>query len=199
MIRTRTFVRSLGVPVTLAVVLGALPAARAQAPAVTQYSVDTGASKVTYTMVHKLHKWDGTSRKAEGRARVLPDGKAQVGVRIPVESFDSANANRDAHMKETVQAATYPIVELKAVGDGVVAPAGGTGAVTRTFHCEISWHGVKQTMEIPVKMTFEADGKIRANAKFMVSLESFKIERPSLMFVKVDDSMALDVDLIFKK
>lgn len=193
-------IRTLGpIAVACALACALAPAARAQAPGVVAYSVDTPRSKVTYTMVHKLHKWSGVSQKAEGKARVLPDGKAQVMVRIPVESFDSGNANRDAHMKETVEAARHPMVELKAVGDGVVAPAGGAGEVTRTFHGEITFHGVKKTLEIPVKLIFAADGTISATAHITVSVEAFEIKRPSLMLVKVDDAMDIDADLVFKK
>src|SRR5256885_17248982 len=95
--------------------------ARAQQPA--DFAVDAKGSSLTYHLVHKMHKVDGVSHKVEGKARLMPDGKAQVSVRVPSESFDSANVNRDAHMKEAVEAAKYPFIELKALGDGVTAPS----------------------------------------------------------------------------
>ena len=38
----------------------------------------------------------------------------EIGGRAPLDSFDSGNSNRDEHMKEAVEAARYPLVELKA-------------------------------------------------------------------------------------
>ena len=98
----------------LALLVIASPA-RAEAPRV--LSTTTG-SKITYTLIHKMHTVMGEAKKGiEGKAALGPSG-AQVMVRVPVASFDSGNANRDEHMKESVDAARYPMVELKAVGDG---------------------------------------------------------------------------------
>lgn len=79
--------------------------APAAVPAGTNLTVSTKDSSITYRLIHKLHKFDGVSKAVEGRARILPDGKTQVAIRAKVDSFDSGNANRDSHMKETVEAA----------------------------------------------------------------------------------------------
>ena len=161
-------------------------------PAPGTLSVDAATSVVTYHLVHKLHKFDGVSKRVEGKARLLPDGQAQVMIRIPVESFDSQNVNRDAHMKEVVESARFPNIEVKAVGVAG-APASFPATVDKTFKAEVPFHGVKNTLDVPVKITFESATKIRAEAHFSLSLDAFKIERPSLMFVKVDDELKIDV------
>ena len=89
------------------VLVAATAVARAQAPA-EELTVLPASSSITYHLVHKMHRVDGVSHKVEGKARLTPDGKAQVMVRAPSESFDSGNVNRDAHMKEAVEAAKYP-------------------------------------------------------------------------------------------
>jgi hypothetical protein len=40
---------------------------------------------------------------------------------------------------------------------------------------------------------------VRANTTFSISLDGYKIERPSLMFVKVDDELKLDAKLTFAR
>src|SRR5262249_51832488 len=150
-------------------------------------------------LVHKLHKIDGVSHKVEGRARILPDGKAQVMVRVPSESFDSGNVNRDAHMKECVEAAKYPWVELKALGEGLTPPATFPTTQKKTFKAQLSFHGVQQTFDVPVDVTWEAANKVRAKVTFAISLDGYKVERPSLMFVKVDDELKVDAKLVFAK
>jgi len=161
--------------------------------------VDASHSSVKYSLVHKLHHFEATSHAVEGKARILPDGDAQVMVRVPVESFDSGNVNRDEHMKETVEAARYPTIELKALGAGLTPPAKYPTTIEKRFKAQVTFHGVQQVMEVPVSVTFEAPERVHARTAFAVSVESFKIERPSLLFVKIDDAMKIEADLVFKR
>jgi polyisoprenoid-binding protein YceI len=181
-----------------ALVAVASSVARAQAPA-TELSVVPAESSITYHLVHKMHKVDGVSHKVEGKARLLPDGKAQVMVRVPAESFDSGNVNRDAHMKEAVDAARYPYVELKALGEGVTAPATFPTTQHKTFKAQLTLHGVQQLLELPVELTWQSPTKVSAATSFAISLDAYKVERPSLMFVKVDDELKLDAKLGFSR
>jgi polyisoprenoid-binding protein YceI len=85
--------------------LGAAPLAAAdEAPK--SYAVDGAASEVVYHLVHKLHKVDGRTHRVDGRAMLTPDGRGQVELRLPPDSFDSGNVNRDALMKEVLDVAT---------------------------------------------------------------------------------------------
>jgi polyisoprenoid-binding protein YceI len=172
--------------------------ARAQAPA-ESWSLDAKQSSLTYHLVHKLHRFDGTSHALEGKARWLPTGQAQIMVRAPVESFDSGNTNRDEHMKETVEAAKFPSVDLKALAEGLTVPATFPAKVEKKIKAQITFHGVQQMFELPVTLEFVSASEVRASSSFAISLESFKIDRPSLMFVKIDDDMHLDVKVVFKR
>jgi polyisoprenoid-binding protein YceI len=168
------------------------------AAAATLLSIDTAASSITYHMVHKLHKFDAVSKKADGKARILPTGAAQIMVRVPVESFDSGNSNRDAHMKEAAEAAKYPTVVLKGLCEGCGMPATFPTTVDKTIKAELAFHGVTKNLEIPIKVTYESAARIHAVSHLTLSLDEFKIERPSLMFVKVDDALNLDINLVLK-
>lgn len=163
------------------------------------FTVDAHDSSLTYHMVHKLHKVDGVSRALNGRARLLPDGKAQIMVRVPVATFDSGNVNRDAHMKEIVEAARFPDVELKAVGNDFAPPAKFPATLQKTISAQLTLHGVQHTFELPVTVTWESDHRVRVKATLAVSLDEYKIERPSLMFVKVEDRVLIDADVVLSK
>ncbi len=182
---------------SLLAVLVVASVARAQAPA--DFTIATADSSLTYHLVHKLHKIDGTSHKLEGKARITPDGKAQVLVRVPAESFDSANVNRDAHMKEAIEAAKYPYIELKALGDGMTPPATFPTTQKKTFKAQLQFHGVQNVFDVPVDVTWESPTKIKATTTFSISLDGYKVERPSLMFVKVDDELKIDAKLTFTR
>jgi polyisoprenoid-binding protein YceI len=181
-----------------AVLVAGAAVARAQAPAA-EYNVAPAESSITYHLVHKLHHIEGTSHKVEGKARLMPDGKAQVLVRAPSQSFDSGNVNRDAHMKEAVEAAKYPWVELKALGEGITAPATFPTTQKKTFKAQLTFHGIQNVFDLPVEITWESPAKVRATTTFPISLDGYKVERPSLMFVKVDDELKLDAKIAFTR
>ncbi|MEO6950204.1 MAG: YceI family protein [Polyangia bacterium] len=180
---------------TMAFICTMLFAARGHADGQVNLSVKTDESRVTYHIVHKFHKVDGVSKKVEGRVRILPTGVAQVAIRVPVESFDSENVNRDEHMKETVEAAKFPIVEVKATGDGMTMPTTFPSTMTKNMTAQVTFHGISHTIEIPVTVVFLAANKVVATTSFPISLDAYKVARPSLLFVKIDDAMKLDASL----
>jgi len=150
-------------------------------------------SRLVFHIVHKLHKIEGVSKGVEGRARVLPDGTAQVQVQAKVADFDSGNENRDAHMKEVVEAAKYPTIVFKGVGAGATLPESGKATVT--LKGQLTFHGVTQPLEVPVTLERVDAQHLDAEATFSVSLEAFKVERPELLLVKVDDKMDIELKL----
>jgi hypothetical protein len=150
-------------------------------------------STLAYRLVHKFHEVNGVSRAVEGKARVLPDGTVQVMVRAPLDSFDSGNSNRDAHMLEATGAAQNPYVEFKGVGH-LDAPA------AHPSEARVALRGVltlktPRAVEVALTVRFDSADRAHAEASFPISLEEHQVERPSLMFVKVDDRVVIDAKL----
>lgn len=158
------------------------------------YAIKDG-SAVTYKLVHKLHEVEGKAKPSEGKARLLPDGTLQVVVRAKVEDFDSGNGNRDAHMKEATEAAKFPLIEFKGVATGVKLPEKFPAEVPVTVSGKLTFHGVTKPAEVPLKARFASAKDVTAEGTFTISLEGYGIERPSLMMVKVDDALALELKL----
>jgi polyisoprenoid-binding protein YceI len=160
--------------------------------------VDPAGSVVKFHLEHKLHKVDGRSSSIEGKAVVGDDGKVMTMIRIPVASFDTGDANRDSHMRQTLDAAKHPHVVFKGVTSLTVPAANGKPLEAR-LEGELDFHGVKQAVTLPVAVSFQPDGGALVRTKFQVSLEAHKIERPSLLFVKVDDQLVMDVELKLRR
>jgi hypothetical protein len=102
-------------------------------------------------------------------------------------------------MKEAIEAAKYPWVELKALGEGVKPPATFPSTEKKTFKAQLSFHGVQNVFDLPVDVTWESPTKVHATTTFTISLDGYKVERPSLMFVKVDDALKIDAKLDFAR
>ncbi len=157
-------------------------------------SVDAARSTIRYRVNHKLHKVEATSHAIEGKA-LLEEGAVRAMVRVPVASFDSGDANRDEHMRQTMEAGRFPHVVLKAAGPAAL-PAPGTAAREVKLRGELDFHGVKRGLEVPVTLQVEPGGAVRVKARLAVSLEAHGVERPSLLLVKLDDECLVDVDLV---
>jgi polyisoprenoid-binding protein YceI len=161
------------------------------------YTVDPAGSVVKFHLHHKMHEVDGRSSQIEGKAVLGDDGKVMTMVRIPVASFDTADANRDSHMRETLDASKFPFVVFKGVTSLTVPVTYGKDLDAR-LEGELDFHGVKRPLSVPAKLSLAEDGTAVVKAKFPVNLEAHQVERPSLLFVKVDESVELDVQLRLK-
>ena len=157
-------------------------------------TLDPAASAVRFRVNHRLHTVNGVSRAAEGKAMLDADGTVRTMVRIPVQSFDSGDSNRDSHMLETLQAGRFPSVVFKGVGKVSGAAPGGK-PVSVTLRGELDFHGVKHAVEVPVTVEFGKDGSARVVGKLTVSLEAQQVERPSMLTIKLDDDCSIAFDL----
>jgi polyisoprenoid-binding protein YceI len=163
------------------------------------YSVRSTDSALLYRLKHKLHEVEGKAKPTEGKARLLPDGTLQVAVRANVAEFDSGNQNRDAHMKEATEAAKFPTIEFKGAASGLKIPTTFPSEQAVVLKGQLTFHGVKQPVEVPMKVVFTSDSDVTAEGRFQISLESYKVERPSLMMVKVEDALDLETKFQLKQ
>jgi hypothetical protein len=118
----------------------------------------------------------------------------KVQVRAKVASFDSGNSNRDVNVREVTHEAAHPYAEVRGTLTGVTLPL--QGPLQAMLHGTVELNGERQAQDIPVQLKPE-DGGIRATFSFPVSLEGFKVERPQLLLVKVDDRAVVSGDLLF--
>jgi polyisoprenoid-binding protein YceI len=185
--------------VLASLLLSAPASAQEVAKAARLYSVKSADSSITFHVIHKLHEVVGSAKPSEGKARILPDGSLQVAVRANVTEFDSGNSNRDAHMKEAIEATKFPIVEFKGVASGVKVPTTFPSEQSVLVKGIVTFHGVKQAVDVPMKVVFTSEKEVSAEGRFQASLEAFKIERPSLMMVKVNDELVLETKFQLKE
>ncbi len=160
------------------------------------FAADPAASTLRYHVIHQLHRVDGETSGMEGRAVVKPDGTVQAMVRAAVVSFLSGDANRDAHMQETLETGRFPFVIFRGVarlGAGFQVPQ------SLPMDGEVDLHGVRRPIHVDLAIERRDDGSLRIRTSFEVSLDSFGIERPSLLFIKIADACRIDVDLLLRE
>jgi polyisoprenoid-binding protein YceI len=153
-------------------------------------AIDGGASVIRYGIVHRLHRVSGRSAGARGKAILHPDGKVVAGVLVPVASFRSGDADRDARAVEIL--GTFVVFK----GETQLPRAGER--VQATMRGELTLRGVRRSLIVPLTVEREQDGALHVVGSFTVSLESHGVERPSLLFVKVEDTCKIDLDLVLR-
>jgi polyisoprenoid-binding protein YceI len=177
--------------------LALLPLLLAAAPGAGTYDLQPAASSLRYHVEHKLHQVDATSRAAEGKALLDAEGAVRVMVRVPVQSFDSGDANRDSHMLETLEAGRFPYVIFKGVGTLAGAAPGKPAPLS--LRGELEFHGVKRAVTVPVTVELGQDGTARVKGTLTVSLDAHGVERPSLLLVKLEDACTITLDLTLRR
>lgn len=149
-------------------------------------------TSVTYLLSHPLHHMESTSKEIDCRAEIDTAKKEikTASVQIDVMTFNSGNSNRDSHAMEVIDAITYPDVIFSSTsivqkGDSLKA----TGKLT--------FHGITKDIIIAAATKW-LPNRLEVNGSFDLSLTDFKVERPSLLGIKCDDSLKFSLTVVFK-
>ena len=155
-----------------------------------QLAIDVSASVVRYGIVHRLHRVSGRSANVQGKATLDPDGTVVAGVLVPVASFRSGDDDRDARTVEIL--GTFVVFK----GKGHLPP--GQRQAQVTMQGELTVHAVRRPLTVTLTVELEPDGAARVRGGFELSLEGHRVERPSLLFVKVGDICKIELDLLMR-
>ncbi len=152
---------------------------------------DKSKSFISYHMVHPMHSWDGVNKDFDGIIQY--DDKTnlitKVAIVAKVSAFDSKSSNRDSHMMEVTEAIKYPTVSFVSSS---VKDNGNSVDVTGT----ITFHGVSKQITFTAKEESSAKQKI-VSGDFVLLIEDFKIERPSMMMMKTENEMKMSFSVEF--
>ena len=146
---------------------------------------ETSASSGKYSMVHKLHSWEGVSKelKVATKWNEQKNEIEQISIVVNVATFNSGLSSRDSHMMEVLDGLSYPRIifsssSVQYTPDGIFVKG------------KLQFHGVERMIETKVKLE-KQNRRWVFSGSFPVLLEDYKVERPSLLFVKVDNKIQI--------
>lgn len=152
---------------------------------------EASTSSVKYSMVHKLHRWEGVSKdlKVATKWNEQKNEIEQISIVVNVATFNSGLSSRDSHMMEVLDGLTYPRIlfsssSVQYTTDGILVKG------------KLQFHGVERMIETKVKLE-KANRRWVFSGSFPVLLEDYKVERPSLLFVKVDNKIQIDFQVAY--
>lgn len=157
------------------------------------FAVVPASSAIHYHLVHPLHRVHGESSAIQAKAILGEDGSLLAGALVPTSSFRTGDRDRDARVLEFVGAQ----VGFKA--RATLEPPSGAGTLNVTLAGELTLNRVTRPLAVPLAIDFAADGSVRVRGGFEVSLEAHGVERPSLLLMKVEDTLRIELDLAFAR
>jgi polyisoprenoid-binding protein YceI len=148
-------------------------------------------SEFNYLLIHPLHKVEAVCRDFSCTIQYDDATHTIVNTSFSAEvsSFDSGNSNRDSHAMEVLDALTFPTVFFQSKN---IKTSGQELLVTG----DLTFHGI--TKPISFNATAASSGSnMTIQGKADVSLISFQIERPSLLFMPVEDTLRISFTMSF--
>ncbi len=156
-----------------------------------KYQADKEQSFITYKLTHPLHEVEATSHKA--LCLIYADATKHeimnVLVEVPVSTFDSGNSNRDSHAMEVINAISIPTAKF--VSDKVEQ-----NGDSLMVYGKLTFHGVTKDIEIDAFTDWSGD-RLIVDGKFEISLTAFKVDRPSLLLIPVNDTLKFTIKQVF--
>jgi polyisoprenoid-binding protein YceI len=156
-----------------------------------KYEAAGNESFITYKLTHPLHEVEATSRKEVCLIYADAGNKEikNVLVQVPVTSFDSGNSNRDSHAMEVVDAISIPYAKF------VSTNIEENGDSVKVFG-NLTFHGVTKGIRI-IAFAKWSSNELIVNGTFDISLTEFKVERPSLLLIPVNDDLKFTLKEVF--
>lgn len=143
-------------------------------------------SKISYLVIYLIKKADGESIGAKGKGE-CKEQKCDFLVAAPIKSFKSKDNNRDLNMLTTTKADKYPLVVAKILTPNEIQ----RGELKSDL--EIEFSGVKHLYKNVLFKAIVQDGVLHVEGNLDILLSDYKIEKPSLMGVTINDKVALKI------
>ena len=138
-------------------------------------------SLITYFGVHYLHKWEGSTSDVNG---VVSYNKAseqyECSISVPLSTFSSGNDNRDSNMLVYCRAFDFPNMNFQSTSIKVKGS-------TLEIKGKIEFAGEEKEIKTNAKLNSLDNNLFAIEGELDILLSEFKVERPSLLFVEIED------------
>tara|TARA_B100000900_G_scaffold16562_1_gene13058 strand:+ start:172 stop:699 length:528 start_codon:yes stop_codon:yes gene_type:complete len=138
-------------------------------------------SLVTYFGNHVLHKWEGSTADAQG---VVLFNKAinqyECNISIPLSTFSSGNDSRDSNMLIYCKAFDFPNISFQSTSIKL-------NNSSLEIEGKINFAGKEKDIKTKAQLNNIDDNLFSVEGELNILLSEFDVERPSLLFVEIED------------
>ena len=154
--------------------------------------IDPAHTSVKFSLGDVLHTVHGTFQLKSGALQFeASSGKLSGEIVVDAKSGESGSPTRDRKMhKEVLESESYPEISFRPDRvDGAVASSGKSSV---KVHGIFSIHGVEREIAVPAEVEMSAD-HWSAIIHFTVPYEKWGMKNPSTLFLRVSDSVEIDL------
>jgi polyisoprenoid-binding protein YceI len=155
---------------------------------------------ISFHISHPAKEYDSALLAGGATAKLTLDpadfSQSKVACTIEVGRFDSANTRRDSHMLEVLEALIFPTITWNVNSIGLAGPL-TPGTHETMASGPLTIRETTADLKVPTTITVTEAGAISVASTFTLSLDSFGVERPTLLFVKIDDEVPITVKVSF--
>ncbi len=163
-------------------------AARAQAV----FDVDTAQSRVAFTLGDVLHTVHGSFKVKRGSIHFDPSGAAGGEIVVDATSGDSGSRARDKRMHQNIlESQKYS--EIVFVPSRVLGTVNATGESKVEIEGTFTIHGASHPLTASAVIVAASD-RLQTKVHFMVPYVSWGMKNPSTLFLKVGETVDIDLD-----
>jgi polyisoprenoid-binding protein YceI len=177
---------SVRISILLCVILAGASPARAQAA--------RGSLDVSFAVSSTLHDFEGTAGTLSVSLRQDATGTWSADVAIPVAQMKTGNDRRDERMRSMLDAAHHPSIlgRVRGVDPESVRRSG-------KLPLRLQIRDVERELEASVTHWRQDERTASFDAAFDVSLAAFQLAAPRLLFVRVGDTVRVNVHLTLER
>jgi polyisoprenoid-binding protein YceI len=170
------------IAILFCVILAGAGSARAQAA--------RGSLDVTFAVTSTLHDFEGTAGTLSVSLSQDATGAWSADVTVPVAQLKTGNDRRDESMRTMFDAAQHPLIRgrVRGVDPERVRSSGKLPLVLQI-------KDVEHPLEASVTHWEQSERTASFDVAFDVSLAAFQLEAPRILFVRVGDTVHVNVHL----
>jgi polyisoprenoid-binding protein YceI len=156
------------------------------------FHLDPQRTTVNFTLGDVLHTVSGTFKLKEGTLRLSPaSGKLDGEIVVDAQSGESGSGMRDRKMhKEVLESDRYPHITFRP--DHIDGDVTSQTKSTVQVHGIFNIHGVDHELTVPAEVQM-APGYWTATLHFSVPYAKWGMKNPSTMFLRVSESVDIDI------
>lgn len=159
-----------------------------------RYTLQTDPSKsaVKFTLDAALHTVNGTFQIKPGAIQFDPASNQIDGeILVDAKSGKTGNGMRDRKMhKDVLESESYPEISFRP--ERIEGAVGSAGQFSVTVHGMFRLHGVDREITVPAQVEMSGD-HWTASVHFTVPYQKWGLKNPSTLFLRVSDSVQIDV------
>jgi polyisoprenoid-binding protein YceI len=178
-------------------------AALAASPPAHEFTIDTSASKLGFTITRPGETVEGQAPTWSGRVRLDPAHPAEdAGVTLEVDpaAMVTGNRIRDHNMRKGhLEVDQFPKIAFASTALKTSAEAWRPGE-TRSCELEgvLDLHGVKRPLRIPLTVRYD-EGSVTADGATAFTLSEFGIPIPKIFWIVLDDKVTVTFHAVAKQ